>query len=369
MSKIYEIFGGDAHAMTKKLMEAAGVIDRIPAGADVALKPNLVVAKPADSGATTHAGVLSGAIEYLREHGVQNIGILEGSWVGDDTGRAFRAAGYERVSQKYGVPFHDLKHDGTRTVDMKHDGTRTVDTPLRPMEICSRALDAGFLINLPVLKGHCQTVMTCALKNCKGCLPDREKRRFHAEGLMKPIAALAAALRPALTIVDSICGDLDFEEGGNPVYTGRMFLGEDPVQLDAYGCRLLGLPLSRVPYIGLAEQWGAGSAALRDEDFVRLNAPEPGGKYPRPSAKVARLTAGVRQDSACSACYASLVRALYATGRKGGVPIAIGQGWKGKAFEGIGIGRCCDRASVQVKGCPPTAEEIAAVLARGDLPR
>ena len=32
--------------------------------------------------------------------------------------------------------------------------------------------------------------MTCALKNCKGCLPDREKRRFHAEGLMEPIAAL-----------------------------------------------------------------------------------------------------------------------------------------------------------------------------------
>ena len=38
-------------------------------------------------------------------------------------------------------------------------------------------------------------------------------------------AALAAALRPELTIVDSLCGDLDFEEGGNPVPTGRMLLG------------------------------------------------------------------------------------------------------------------------------------------------
>ena len=34
--------------------------------------------------------------------------------------------------------------------------------------------------------------MTCALKNLKGCLPDREKRRFHALGLTKPIAALGA---------------------------------------------------------------------------------------------------------------------------------------------------------------------------------
>ena len=76
--------------------------------------------------------------------------------------------------------------------------------------------------------------MTCALKNCKGCLPDREKRRFHAEGLMRPIAALATALRPELTIVDSLCGDLDFEEGGNPclLYTSahdRRGAGDLPV--------------------------------------------------------------------------------------------------------------------------------------------
>ena len=57
--------------------------------------------------------------------------------------------------------------------------------------------------------------MTCALKNLKGCLPDREKRRFHALGLQKPIAALGAALKPRLIVVDSICGDLDF---ANKVY-------------------------------------------------------------------------------------------------------------------------------------------------------
>uniref|UniRef100_UPI0023EF6884 replication restart helicase PriA n=2 Tax=Alistipes TaxID=239759 RepID=UPI0023EF6884 len=35
--------------------------------------------------------------------------------------------------------------------------------------------------------------------------------------LRRAANALAAALRPELTIVDSLCGDLDFEEGGNPV--------------------------------------------------------------------------------------------------------------------------------------------------------
>ncbi|MFR8527870.1 MAG: DUF362 domain-containing protein [Flavonifractor plautii] len=274
MSRIYEIFGTNAHAMTRALMESAGAACKIPSGASVALKPNLVVAASPETGATTHAGVLSGAIEYLRDHGFRDISIIEGSWVGDDTGRAFRAAGYEAVGKKYGVPLFDLKRDKTRRVD----------TPLRPMDICCRALDADYLINLPVLKGHCQTAMTCALKNCKGCLPDREKRRFHTEGLMRPIAALAAALRPELTIVDSLCGDLDFEEGGNPVPTGRMLLGEDPVQLDAYGCRLMGLALEQVPYIQMAEAWGAGSTRLEEGDVVRLNEPSAAADYPAPPA-------------------------------------------------------------------------------------
>ena len=183
------------------------------------------------------------------------------------------------------------------------------------MEITSRALDADFLIDLPVLKGHCQTLMTCALKNLKGCLPDREKRRFHADGLIEPIAALGATLKPALTIVDSICGDLNFEEGGNPVQTNRMYLGTDPVQIDAYGCRLMGLlmglQIEDVPYIQLAEKWGAGSTTIRDGDIITLNEPAESRTYPVPSGIVRSLTHQVNADSACSACYASIVRGLY----------------------------------------------------------
>lgn len=270
MSRIYEIFGTNAHAMTRALMESAGAACKIPSGASVALKPNLVVAASPETGATTHAGVLSGAIEYLRDHGFRDISIIEGSWVGDDTGRAFRAAGYEAVGKKYGVPLFDLKRDKTRRVD----------TPLRPMDICCRALDADYLINLPVLKGHCQTAMTCALKNCKGCLPDREKRRFHSEGLMRPIAALAAALRPELTIVDSLCGDLDFEEGGNPVPTGRMLLGEDPVQLDA----LWAWPWSRRPISRWPRPGGPAPPGWRREMWCASTSPPRRRTTPPPPA-------------------------------------------------------------------------------------
>ena len=355
MSRIYEIFGTDAHYMTVALMEAASVADMIPSGASVALKPNLVVSGSPDNGATTHAGVLSGCIEYLQGHGIRNLSVIESSWVGDNTGRAMKACGYDKVCDRYGVPFYDLKKDKARQVQ----------TPLRPMQISGRALDADFLIDLPVLKGHCQTRMTCALKNLKGCLPDGEKRRFHTEGLMQPIAALASALRPKLTIVDSICGDLDFEEGGNPVHTNRMVLGTDPVQVDAYGCQLMGLSVEDVPSIGLAERWGVGSTHIAPGDVVTLNEPQEARGYPAPSGTVKNLTRCVRENSACSACYAALVRGLYIA-KKQGVSIdreiAIGQGWRGQELSCPGVGNCCAGAVNHAVGCPPTASEIVDLL-------
>ncbi|MBQ9564995.1 MAG: DUF362 domain-containing protein [Synergistaceae bacterium] len=354
MKKIYQIYGQDAHVMTKALLEASKAIQQVPPGGSVALKPNLVVAGTPENGATTHAGVLSGAIEYFRENGVANISVIEGSWVGDETMRAMRKAGYDAVCAKYDVPFFDLKRDQTRNIE----------TAIGPISVCRRALEAGLLVNLPVLKGHCQTVMTCALKNLKGCLPDREKRRFHSLGLTQPIAALGAVLKPGLTIVDSLCGDLDFEEGGKPVQTNRMYLGTDAVQLDAYGCSLMGLSLEEVPYIGLAEQYGGGSASFAAEDIVTLNEPSDAAAYPRPSGIVAKLTERVQQDKACSACFAALVRALHTSGLGRDRDICIGQGWRGRSFDGLGIGNCCSGARECVPGCPPLASAIADKLSR-----
>ena len=351
MGKIYEIYGTDAHEMTITLMKAGNVAESIPLGASIALKPNLILSAKPEEGATTHPGVLSGCIEYLQGEGFTDISVIESSWIGAKTEPAMRTCGYDKVCSRYGVPFYDLKKDRTRQVK----------TPMRPMEIACRALDADFLIDLPVLKGHCQTAITCALKNLKGCIPDHEKRQFHTEGLHEPIAALAAALEPDLVIVDSICGDLDYDEGGNPVHTNRMMMGWDPVQIDAYGCRLMGLDPEDVPYIGLAGEWGAGSPRVREEDIVKLNEPSSARDYPPPSGKVRRLIQGVRADSACSACYAALVRALYVADEEDiriRDRIHIGQGFQGKAIPGIGIGRCCQGADRCVMGCPPTATDI-----------
>ena len=47
MPEIYEIYGTNAHEMTKRLMEAANVADKIHSNAKIAIKPNLVNASRA----------------------------------------------------------------------------------------------------------------------------------------------------------------------------------------------------------------------------------------------------------------------------------------------------------------------------------
>lgn len=353
---LYIAYGSSAHEMTMELLTAAKAADEIPRGARIGLKPNLVVSASADNGATTHTGVVTGAIEYLQSHGFDDITIMESAWIGDSTQRAFSVCGFHEIEKKYGV----------KLCDLKKDAPRTVSTPAGNMKICSSPLDCDYLISMPVLKGHCQTRMTCALKNSKGCIPDSEKRRFHTMGLHRPIAALAAALRPDLFIVDSICGDLNFEEGGTPVQTNRMLLGRDPVKVDAYGCRLMGIDPADVEYITLAEKWGVGSTHIDDANIICLNDPASAPAYPAPSGLVSRLTRCVEQNSACSACYGNLVHALYQLqdnyGRHAQTPIYIGQGHAGKNLDGIGVGRCCSGAQHHIQGCPPDAESILRLL-------
>ena len=358
--RLYIVYGNRAKQMTMDLMEAAHIADEIPQGASVALKPNLVVAAEPEYGATTHAGILEGVIEYLQDHGFREISIIEGSWVGDRTDRAFDVCGYKKIGHRYNVPLYDLKRDQTRAVQ----------TRVGEIRICERALNAGYLINLPVLKGHCQTVMTCALKNMKGCLPDSEKRHFHTMGLHRPIAALNVALKPSLTIVDNICGDLNFEEGGNPVPTNRMILGHDPVQIDAFGCRLMGIDIRDVEYIGYAEEWGVGSSAIVNSELIYLNEPTAAAATARPSGLVGQLSRNVKQNSACSACYGNLIHALYQyqerEGRAFRKPISIGQGFNGQEIQVIGVGRCCSGAQRCASGCPPSADVILRMLEEED---
>ncbi len=373
-NELIVVHGGDPAAMTREALAAARIETLIKPGARIALKPNLVVSKPASSGATTHPEIVRAVVEYLREKGYERISIMEGSWVGDSTAKAFVAAGCKELSASLGVPLIDLQLDSWKRYDAG-GGLKVA--------VCDQAMAADFIINLPVVKGHCQTTVTCALKNLKGCMPDDEKRRFHELGLHEPIARLNRVLRPGFILADAICGDLDFEEGGNPVPMNRLVAGLDPVLLDAYACRLLGHNPSEVAYIGLAERYGVGSADLSAARITELGDKEAAPAAAPRSGRVKALAARIDERSACSACCAALVHGLARMEERGLLKkldaaladmtesrIAVGRGFRGQRYEGIGCGACARGALASVKGCPPDGAAVAQFLegfARGKM--
>lgn len=346
------IYGNTYKEMTKELLLKADLEGRIPSkDCRIGIKPNLVAPSEASWGATTHPEVVAGIIEYLQERAYSQIVMLEGSWVGDKTSESAEVCGYLELSQQYQVPF----------LDMQKDTSEVKDCGGLELRICSEAGKIDFLINVPVLKGHCQTKLTCALKNMKGLIPNTEKRHFHSMGLHQPIAHLALGIHQDFIVVDNICGDWDFEDGGNPVVMNRVIAAADPVLVDAWACHLLGYEVTEVPYIGMAEQIGAGCGDWTKASVIELNQSEEEAVLPR-KRKIVELRDAVEEVESCSACYGYLIPALDRLKEEGlfeklEEKICIGQGYRGKTGS-LGIGSCTKGFRRTLKGCPPTETEI-----------
>jgi len=351
---IITAYGKDIVRTTYDALVASDIGAYLKTNYTVSIKPNLVVSRPASEGATTHSEVIEGIILFLRDFGVKEIKIIESSWVGDSTKRAFKNCGYEPLFRKYGVPLIDLKDDVCRTLSC--GGYK--------IEVCGEALDTDFLINVPVLKAHCQTRLTCCMKNLKGCIPDNEKRRFHTLGLHEPIAALNALIKTGYCVVDGICGDLTFEEGGTPVEANRIIAGRDPLLIDSYCAELIGYRPNEIGYLAIGKKMGLGEFYSNETKLVELNAQnKPLQKY-NSGRKTDRYRDIVNENAACSACYCALMHALHRMGGKMQIAgkIHIGQGFKEKSGDGIGIGKCAGGFATRVAGCPPKATDIMEAL-------
>ena len=358
-NEVYMICGTQYKQMAIELLETLDLASDIGDRAKrVGLKPNILNDSLPSYGATTHPQLVDGTLEYLKRHGFWNLVVLESSWIGAETGRSVRATGIWDVCQRHGVSFLDLKKDTSVACDAAG----------MQINVCKEALKLDYFINLPVVKGHCQTTVTCALKNCKGLIPDSEKRRFHTMGLHKPIAHLNTVIHQDFILADNICGDLDFEEGGNPVVMNRILGLKDPVLCDSFAAEIMGYRPNEVEYLTIAQKLGVGSMDTANAKVIDISsaAMEPSAA-PQPARRVKKLAQYVSPKDACSACYGSLIHALgrldeegaLAKRRKGN--LAVGQGYRGQCGK-IGIGQCTHCFEKSVGGCPPKAVDIVQFL-------
>ena len=351
-NQIFQIFGTDYKAMTVEILERSGLKDRIPSkSARIGIKPNLVVPSPAVTGATTHPEIVAGIIEYLRKYGYTHILLTEGVWIGEKTEECLEYTGFGALCREMDVPFVDVRSLGNHIVNCAGMDLRVSDV----------VDEIDFLIGVPVLKGHCQVKMTCALKNMKGLVPDAEKRRFHALGVHDPVGRLCAGIRQDFIVIDHICGDPTSEDGGDPVTCNCIMTALDPVLADAYGRDLLHLSPEQVPYLSIAAECGIGCDDLQTAEIISLNGSGFSASLPESAGKL-DVAFAVHEVQACSACYANLLPALRRLREEGllselDTKIAIGQAHRGKTGR-LGVGDCTRGFDTCVSGCPPTERQI-----------
>ena len=232
------------------------------------------------------------------------------------------------------------------------------------------------MINLPVLKGHGQTLITCALKNMKGCIPNKEKRRFHSLGVHKPLALLNTVIKPAFHLVDGLNGDPGWEEGGSPQDHNLLFLGKDSVSIDSYAARLLGYTPDEIDYINYALDYNIGEL-FTPRDLIDLDSEKSKnidmlGNQTKLKEQKAFFSSFIEEREACSSCYGHLTSALKSIPdkkldqliRTKKLKLFIGQYFVGQQLptDSVGIGSCTDGAGTICEGCPPSIEKIKRFL-------
>lgn len=244
----------DAVARALALLGGAGRFVR--PGERIVLKPNLLVASGPDKAVTTHPAVFSAVARALAaEDAVLTWGDSPGF---GSTGGVGRRAGIAQAAAALGVAEADFARG--REVSFP-DGAL-----VKRFTIAEGVLAADGLVSLPKLKTHALTRMTGAVKNQFGCVPGMLKGEFHTrmpdvERFCTMLVDLNRLLVPRLTVMDAIVAmEGNGPRGGDPRHVGVLLVSDDPVAVDALGCRVMALDPDLVGTVTEGERLGLGRA-------------------------------------------------------------------------------------------------------------
>jgi uncharacterized protein (DUF362 family) len=340
-------------------------------------------------GMVTTSKIIDGIVQLLLEHGCKDISIGEGSIIGilDEldpyTKRGFKGTGIDRVAHKYGVKLIDFNQGLFQKLDL--GGVKA--------QVSIAALEADFLINVPVLKTHFQTKVSLGFKNLKGCLSKASKQKFHTTNRLDSlICLLNEAIESDLVIIDGIY----MLEKGPEALAGvahrkdLIIASPDIFECDTVGSTILGIDPSQVDYLReFAERhnrsFDIGAIQIKGEDIESLKEQlewrfEPDKELLTP-AKITGLSAPYPGQTLCSACGATLALALSIFGKDnhgtdfGGAALYYGLGLKpGRGTQKVFLyGDCTIRSNkglqnaIKIEGCPPTLTKTLLALMKALL--
>ncbi|MGD9211469.1 MAG: DUF362 domain-containing protein, partial [Desulfobacteraceae bacterium] len=232
-------------ASVRKAIELVKGLDHLPKSARVFIKPNIVFwNKNVDFpkyGVITTSRVIEDVIMLLKEKGITDITIGEGMVTrkANDTAtatHAFETLGYKQLGEKYGIKYLDIFQQPFEKVDMGEGAV---------LSFSREIIHSDFVVNLPVMKTHNQTVISLGIKNLKGTIDIASRKRCHSADDKKNlhwwVAKLADRMPPMLTLYDGI-----YTNERGPGFDGKMhrsnilMAAADIIAGDFVGAKVLG---------------------------------------------------------------------------------------------------------------------------------
>ena len=362
MGEAFIIYGNQVESMIRQLIERTGALDKLRPDDRVMIKPNLLVSRQNWAGINTDPRIVEALVKSLKDRGVRHITVGDGSGMGYSATKAFDYCGYTEMASRYGLRLVDLERDEFVKKPVRIEG------PFKNLEIARTVLECDFLINVPLMKAHNETLITCSLKNLKGTLSRSMKTAFHGVNLHKAIAQLNSVVIPDLIIVDGLQGDLHSESGHDPVAMDRIVLGTNPVEVDSVVADTLGYSPRDIRHVAYSADAGLGICNLKKIRIQSLNRPSEVKRFTPPTHYSKRFPCSISAEGACCTCTGNFIFALERLNEKGllsdRISFLIGQNPKifgrKKAFT-IAVGECAskqDAADFCIDECPPPASDI-----------
>ena len=247
--------GPDRVKTVNKAIELLGGIKRfVKPGETVAIKPNVAFARPPMLGATAHPDLVAEVARLCYKAGAKRVIVtdnpiddLASCFTLSGIGKATSAAGAKIILPKY----HHFKHTSLK------DGKLIRNWPIffGPFEKVNK------LIGITPVKHHERAGASMSMKNWYGLLGGR-RNIFHQD-INTIIAELAMMVKPTLVILDGTEVMMTNGPTGGSVSDLRrantLIASCDMVAADAYGCSLLDLKASDLPYLAKAQIAGAGA--------------------------------------------------------------------------------------------------------------
>jgi len=391
----------------RKAVDLCGGLDHLPSHARVFIKPNIVfwtrVTAFPKWGVITTSRVIEDMVILLKERGIEEITIGEGmvTRIPKDIktpAHAFEALGYGALEKRYGVRTLNVFERPFKKVELNNGVVLNFNTDI---------IESDFVVDLPVMKAHNQTVVSLGIKNLKGTIDIPSRKKCHSADPEKDlhfmISGLADKMPPMFTLLDGIFTN---ERGPGPdgrVHrTNLLVASSDVLSADLAGAKILGHEPETVPYLVHAAKNRNRPLDLSDIEIVgekiedvsafhrfdfQYDRDDDGNWLPVPLIKQGIRGVSYRKYD--------LSMCTYCSGVNGVVLAAIRHAWNGEPFDDVEIltgkamkpepgkkktillGKCMVKANrenpdihemIAVKGCPPAPDDILKALHRAGIP-